>query len=61
MKMHDLNWPAMMQNAGFDAERIIMAPAVMQVRTPPTPDNPEGAWKAGGFPLFGMAATVPAS
>ena len=58
MRMHDLDWPMMMEKAGFDPARIIMGAAPVQAFVPPTPDNPSGSWQTAPFALAAMAASV---
>jgi SAM-dependent methyltransferase len=61
MRMHDLDWPAMMRNAGFRPERVRVDVIPLQTFVPPTPEHPAGRWVAGRFSLTAFAASVAAS
>jgi SAM-dependent methyltransferase len=59
MRMHDLDWPAIYQRAGFARERIKPGFAPMQVYVPAGSTNPQGQgqWVSGQFGFFAVAAT----
>ena len=58
MRMHDLDWAAMMEKAGFEPDRVMVAGVPVQMYMRPTPENPEGGWMPCRFALSVMAATV---
>jgi SAM-dependent methyltransferase len=58
MRMHDLDWPAMMRNAGFEPERVRVDVTRLQTFEPPSAEHPAGRWVAGRFFLTAFAASV---
>jgi hypothetical protein len=58
MRMHDLDWRAMMEDAGFEPERVLTCTVPVQVLAPATNDQPAGRWVKGPFSLSAMAASV---
>lgn len=61
MRMHDLDWPAMIKKAGFEPGRVLIGITPAKVLAPPTVGNPAGRWVDGPFSLTAMAASVAAS
>jgi len=59
MRMHDLDWPALLQAAGFEPDRTQLTMTPVQVLTPPSAEHPEGRWINGPFGLTAIVATVP--
>ena len=57
MRMHDLDWPAIYQKAGFARERIKPGFAPMQMYVSPSSANPQGQWVSGMFGFFAVGAT----
>jgi len=60
MRMHDLDWPAMLRDAGFDPARTQLALTPVQVLLPPADGQSQGRWVDGPFPLSVVFASVPA-
>lgn len=58
MRMHDLDWPAMLQAAGFEPGRTQLALTPVQVLVPPTAEHPQGRWVDGPFALSAVFASV---
>ena len=59
MRLHDLDWPAMLEAAGFAPAHTEIAPTRVQAFMPPSADYPQGHWVDGPFPLTTILATVP--
>jgi len=55
MKMHDLDWPAQLQRAGFAPGSIEIGFAPMQMHVPETTESP-GRWSTGRFGFFAAMA-----
>jgi 2-polyprenyl-3-methyl-5-hydroxy-6-metoxy-1,4-benzoquinol methylase len=60
MRMHDLDWAAMMEKAGFDKEHLAVSVTPGLMLMPPTPENPEGSWQPGRLAFSAFHAQVPA-
>ena len=58
MRMHDIDWAESMAAAGFEPDRIQVTITPALLFSPPTPDQPEGAWQPGRLAFSVMAATV---
>ncbi len=61
MRMHELDWRAMLEQAGFAADRIAFDVVRVQSYAPPGAGHPAGRWVDGVFSLSAIAASVPAS
>lgn len=61
MRMHVLDWPAMLREAGFAPEHTQVALTPVQVLAPPTAGETARRWVNGPFALTAFTATVPAS
>jgi SAM-dependent methyltransferase len=57
MRMHDLDWPAIYQRAGFAPGNIKPGFAPMQMYVPEGSANPQPKWVSGMFGFFALAAT----
>jgi SAM-dependent methyltransferase len=57
MRMHELDWPAIYQRAGFAPGNIKPGFAPMQMYVPEGSTNPQPKWVSGMFGFFAMAAT----
>lgn len=55
MKMHDLDWPAQLQRAGFAPDSIEIGFAPMQMYVPETVQSPS-RWSTGRFGFFAAMA-----
>ena len=60
MRMHDLDWPAMMAKAGFAPDDIDIGITPALIFSAPTPENPDGEWKPARLAFTAFSATVPA-
>lgn len=59
MRMHDLDWPAMLRSAGFAPEHTQLTLTPLQVLAPPAAGQAGGRWVNGPFALTAIAAQVP--
>jgi hypothetical protein len=57
MRMHELDWPAIYQRAGFAPANIRPGFAPMQMYVPEGSADPQPKWVSGMFGFFAMAAT----
>ena len=58
MRMHDIDWPAAMANAGFEPARVHTGLTPMQVFVPAADGPAGGRWVDGPFAMTAMSATV---
>lgn len=61
MRMHELDWPAMLRTAGFASGHTQIRLTPVQVQAPPAAGETSHRWVNGPFALTAYAATVPAS
>ena len=61
MRMHDLDWPGMLEQAGFAPDRVVSGIAPVSMFVPPSRENPAGEWRPGRMALSAFAASLPES